>query len=210
MNVTFNNLWCLFKYVLWLFYKLPAGGWLVFRQQHNLGLDCFKLQCLFAWPMDVSQNRVHGRKKYMAVIYLKLRHNTHFLIENQGHFLSCWDGVTCHLYCCYRVFEIIIFTCPAWHSGSTPVITAPLFSSKASSSASLSLCFGAVNSSGSRYVNVTHGFLLTTFHTPGQWSIFWDSTFSELCGKRSSLCFGKSVVSGGHLASMKLESTWMR
>lgn len=154
----------------------------------------------------MSQNRVHGRKKYMALICLQLRHDTNCLIENWGHF----PAMACHLYCCYRVFEIIIFICHAWHSGPTPMRTVPLFSSAKSSSASLSLCFGAVNSSGSWHGSVTHGFLLTAFHTPGQWSIFWNSTFLELCGKRSSLCFDKSVASGGHLASMKLESTWIR
>lgn len=52
----------LFKHVLWLFYKLPAGGWLVFRRQDNPGLGCLKLQYQFAWQVGVSQSRVHGRK----------------------------------------------------------------------------------------------------------------------------------------------------
>lgn len=52
----------LFKHVLWLFYKLPAGDWRVFRRQDNPGLGCLKLQHRFGWQVGVSQSRVHGRK----------------------------------------------------------------------------------------------------------------------------------------------------
>lgn len=37
----------------------------------------------------------------------------------------------------------------------------------------------------------------------GQRSVFWDTVFSELCGKRSSLCLDKSVASDGPFASVK-------
>lgn len=146
-----------------------------------------------------------AEKKYMAVICLQLRHDPNiFLIENQDHFPSYKDRVTCYLSCCYWVFETVIFVCPACHSGSPPVRITSWFSSEYSF-ASVSICFW-----GMWPEYVTQSFLETASYALGQWSIFWDNTFSELCGKRSSLFLGKPVASGGHHASKKLESSWIR
>ena len=65
----------LFTHVLWSFYELPAGDWLAFTQQDNPGLGCLKFKRQLARQVGVSQSRVHGRKKYMAIVYKQLRHN---------------------------------------------------------------------------------------------------------------------------------------
>lgn len=137
-------------------------------------------------------------KKYMAVIYLQVRHDTNIFwlrIRTISPVAKIeWPGI-CIVDNC--VFETVICVCPAWRSGSPLVRTASWFSSKESFFASLSICVGGVNSSGSRQEYVAQGFQWTASHALGQWGIFWDNTFSELCGKRSSLFLGKSVASDG-------------